>query len=87
MTWEVSTPTVVFRRRQSCFVLVVSQRMNFFGGMPFSFGGGGEPAPRDVDNNGLYHVLGVPQNATTEQIRSAFKVLARKGGLGLVQRP
>ena len=59
--------------------------MFFGGGDPFEqFGGGGGGGGRgrgpraDVDTTKLYEVLGVEKSATTEEIKKAYKQLARK---------
>lgn len=59
--------------------------MFFGGGDPFEqFGGGGGGGGRgrgaraDVDTTKLYEVLGVEKSATTEEIKKAYKMLARK---------
>jgi DnaJ family protein A protein 2 len=47
-----------------------------FGGFEDMGGMGGGRHKKDVDNKRLYEILGVPQNATTDQIKKAFKKLA-----------
>jgi len=54
----------------------------FFGnGGPFGGGGGmfgEEREQKEVDNKGLYKVLGVDNKATSSQIKKAFFKLAKK---------
>jgi len=54
----------------------------FFGGGFPGFGGGGddmsEPSNGDIENKALYEALGVPQNATQDDIKKAFRKLAVK---------
>jgi len=61
------------------------QDMFFGGGDPFEqFGGGGGrggrggPPRAEVDTSKLYEVLEVDKSATTEEIKKAYKMLARK---------
>lgn len=53
--------------------------------MFFNFGGDARPSRRSVDNSKLYDVLGVSKNASTGEIKRAYRKLARthhpdKGG-------
>jgi len=57
----------------------------FSGGFPGFFGGGsdfgGHSSPdtdKDVDNKALYDILGIPQTATTEEVKKAYKKMAMK---------
>jgi DnaJ family protein A protein 2 len=53
----------------------------FFGGEQFGGGGGGGRgrAPKaQVDTSKLYEVLNIEKSATTEEIKKAYKLLARK---------
>lgn len=52
--------------------------MPFFGGDFFGKGFGQEQQESEVENSELYEVLGVPKDASQDEIRKAFKKLAVK---------
>ena len=50
-----------------------------FGGMGGMGGmGGGRGPPKEVDNEGFYKILGVQKDATSDEIKKAFRKLALK---------
>jgi DnaJ family protein A protein 2 len=67
------------------FKILIKFSKMFFGGGGFPFGGGFEEmrgGPRgpkkEIDNKKFYDLLGVPQTATFDEIKKAFRKLALK---------